>query len=121
MHPVPILKCYCYLHGENSHSDRHPDVHRLRRYRLPQLYLLTMPKDPKGRKRPADVISNAVHVMRIATGEIIEPVDHRNPAAVALGKLGGAKGAAARSKALTSARKKAIARKAALARWKKGR
>jgi hypothetical protein len=29
-----------------------------------------MPKDPKGRKRPADVIRNAVHVMRIATGEI---------------------------------------------------
>ena len=29
-----------------------------------------MPKGPKGEKRPADVISNAVHVMRIATGEI---------------------------------------------------
>ena len=29
-----------------------------------------MPKGPKGQKRPADVISNAVHVMRIATGEI---------------------------------------------------
>jgi hypothetical protein len=31
---------------------------------------VAMPKDPKGRKRPADVISNAVHVMKIATGEI---------------------------------------------------
>ena len=31
-----------------------------------------MPKTPKGAKRPADVISNAVHVMRIATGEIEE-------------------------------------------------
>ena len=31
-----------------------------------------MPKGPKGQKRPADVISNAVHVMRIATGEIAE-------------------------------------------------
>ena len=29
-----------------------------------------MPKGPKGEKRPADVIGNAVHVMRIATGEI---------------------------------------------------
>lgn len=28
-----------------------------------------MPKGPKGQKRPADVIANAVHVMRIATGE----------------------------------------------------
>ena len=31
-----------------------------------------MPKGPKGEKRPADVIGNAVHVMRIATGEIAE-------------------------------------------------
>ena len=28
-----------------------------------------MPKGPKGQKRPADVIANAVKVMRIATGE----------------------------------------------------
>ena len=28
-----------------------------------------MPKGPKGEKRPADVIGNAVKVMRIATGE----------------------------------------------------
>jgi hypothetical protein len=27
-----------------------------------------MPKGPQGQKRPADVIGNAVHVMRIATG-----------------------------------------------------
>ena len=31
-----------------------------------------MPRGPKGEKRPADVIGNAVHVMRIATGEIDE-------------------------------------------------
>ena len=31
-----------------------------------------MPKTPKGAKRPADVVSNAVHVMKIATGEIEE-------------------------------------------------
>jgi hypothetical protein len=29
-----------------------------------------MPRGPKGEKRPADVIGNAVHVMRIATGEV---------------------------------------------------
>jgi hypothetical protein len=28
-----------------------------------------MPKGPRGEKRPADVIGNAVHVMRIATGQ----------------------------------------------------
>jgi hypothetical protein len=31
-----------------------------------------MPRGPKGEKRPADVIGNAVHVMRIATGEVAE-------------------------------------------------
>jgi hypothetical protein len=29
-----------------------------------------MPRGPKGEKRPADVIGNAIHVMRIATGQI---------------------------------------------------
>ena len=28
-----------------------------------------MPTGPKGQKRPADVVSNAVHVMRVLTGE----------------------------------------------------
>jgi hypothetical protein len=36
-----------------------------------------MPKGPKGEKRPADVIANAVKVMRIATGE--EPEDYDTP------------------------------------------
>jgi len=31
-----------------------------------------MPKGPQGQKRPADVIANAVTVMRIATGEAKE-------------------------------------------------
>ena len=34
-----------------------------------------MPKGPKGEKRPADVIGNAVKVMRIATGEETEERD----------------------------------------------
>ncbi len=33
-----------------------------------------MPTGPKGEKRPADVIGNAVEVMRIATGEIEEDI-----------------------------------------------
>ena len=35
-----------------------------------------MPKGPKGQRRPADVIGNAVHVMRIATGETEERRAH---------------------------------------------
>ena len=33
-----------------------------------------MPKGPKGEKRPADVIGNAVKVMRIAVGEEADDV-----------------------------------------------
>lgn len=41
----------------------------------------------------------------------------KNPAAVALGRLGGLKGGKARAETLSAARKKSIAKKAALARW----
>lgn len=43
----------------------------------------------------------------------------KNPAAVALGKLGGAKGGKARAAALSSKKRIAIAKKAARARWSK--
>jgi hypothetical protein len=33
-----------------------------------------MAKGPQGQRRPADVIGNAVHVMRLATGEIAEDI-----------------------------------------------
>jgi len=46
------------------------------------------------------------------------PVDNRNPHAVALGKIGGKKGGRARAKALSSAKRRAIAKKAAKSRWK---
>ncbi len=47
-----------------------------------------MPKGPKGKKRPAGVIGNAVKVMRIATGEDDDavPDDGKNKAAQALEK-----------------------------------
>jgi hypothetical protein len=74
-----------------------------------------MPRTPKGHKRPADVISNAVHVMRIATGEIEELTeDGKSKAAVELGRKGGQ----ARASTMSASRRKAIARKAARARWK---
>ena len=41
----------------------------------------------------------------------------KNPAAVALGRLGGLKGGAARAKALTKKQRSDIAKKAAAKRW----
>jgi hypothetical protein len=73
-----------------------------------------MPRGPKGEKRPADVIGNAVHVMKIATGEIEEPA--RDPA-TELARKGGLKGGKARAAALTPEERKRIARKAASVRW----
>jgi len=45
----------------------------------------------------------------------------KNPAAVALGRLGGLKGGKARAKTLSAQRLKAIAQKAAKARWARAR
>ena len=72
-----------------------------------------MPRGPRGEKRPADVIGNAVKVMRIATGE---EEDERAPvanAAATLGKLGGV----ARAQNLTAEQRAEIAKKAATKRW----
>jgi hypothetical protein len=71
-----------------------------------------MPKGPRGEKRPADVIGNAVKVMRIATGEIEErlPSGHRKS-----GQAGGA----ARAGKLSAKEKSKIAKKGAAARWHK--
>jgi len=77
-----------------------------------------MPKGPKGEKRPADVIANAVKVMRIATGEIEEDIDTpekegKDPAAVSMGKRGGK----ARAESMMPERRAEIAKKAAEKRW----
>ncbi len=46
-----------------------------------------------------------------------ESPKEKNPAAVALGRLGGLKGGAARAKSLTKKRRSEIAKKAAQKRW----
>ncbi len=76
-----------------------------------------MPTGPKGEKRPADVIGNAIRVAKIATHEIKDdvPDDGKDPAAKALGKKGGA----ARAKNLSPEQRAKIAKKAAEKRWKK--
>ena len=76
-----------------------------------------MPKGPKGQRRPADVVSNAIKVARIATGEETDAVkdDGKDPAAKSLGSRGGK----ARAEALSKKERTDIAKKAAAARWKK--
>jgi hypothetical protein len=50
-----------------------------------------MPRGPKGEKRPADAIANAVMIAKIATGEIedIATEDGKNAAAGAHGRQQG--------------------------------
>jgi hypothetical protein len=67
-------------------------------------------------RRPADVIGNAVKVMRIAVGEDTDdapPDDGKNKAAQELGRLGGK----ARAEGMSAKRRKEIAQKAAKKRW----
>ncbi len=69
-------------------------------------------KGPQGQKRPADVVGNAVHIARIATGEIGETT-YKQPNKVKSGR----DGAKARSKSMTAAERSAVAKKAAVVRW----
>lgn len=70
-------------------------------------------------KRPRDPIALGKLIGDIATGQVEDQVkDTRNPAAVALGKLGGAKGGKARAEKLTPERRREIAKTAAVKRWK---
>jgi hypothetical protein len=71
---------------------------------------------------PKDFNQIAYEVVQKAIGAMPkeEPPDQsKNAAAVTLGRLGGLKGGKARAEALTPAKRKAIARKAAEVRWKR--
>lgn len=61
----------------------------------------------------------AVDVNQIAHSITEMTTKEKNPAAVALGRLGGLVGGKARAEKLTPAKRKKIAKKAAAARWKK--
>lgn len=77
-----------------------------------------MPK--RSRKAPKDINLLAAHVVEVTAGpEPPSKSKKKNPAAVALGRLGGLKGGKARAKKLTSEKKKDIAKKAAKARWER--
>jgi hypothetical protein len=71
-----------------------------------------MPKGPRGEKRPADVIGNAVKVMRIATAQEEETLPERSAAAELRSK-----GGKARAASLGKKRRSEIAKKAAAKRW----
>jgi hypothetical protein len=65
-----------------------------------------------------DLNQTAANIMRLTTGEAA-PELAKNPAAVALGRLGGLKGGKARASTLSAKKRSEIAKKAAAARWYK--
>lgn len=81
-------------------------------------------RSSKPKKMPRDVNELAKSIVDIATGQepapvADEPQPTKNPAAVALGRLGGMKGGKARAAALSKKKRSEIAQKAAAARWGK--
>lgn len=83
-----------------------------------------MPKRSSKPPRGEDANQAAFRVIQEATAddESPEPAPappEKNPAAVALGKLGGKKGGKARAEALSPEQRKEIASRAARARWEK--
>jgi hypothetical protein len=78
---------------------------------------------PRRSSTDRDFAVNALRVVEQAIGEKIDgtpledPNAGKNPAAVALGKLGGAKGGRARADKLSPMNRKAIAKQAADVRW----
>jgi len=71
-----------------------------------------MPK--RSSKKPRDVNALAASIVAEATHD---PDEGKNPAAVALGRLGGKKGGKARAAKLTPEQRREIAKLAAKARW----
>jgi hypothetical protein len=84
-----------------------------------------MPKRSSKDSGDRDFAVTAFRVVEAAIGEHMDgqPLeqvnDEKNPAAVALGRLGGIRGGKARAEKLTADERKRIAKKAAAARWKK--
>jgi hypothetical protein len=74
-------------------------------------------------KKPRDLNKLAASIVTVATDERSTDeklrADGKNPAAVALGRLGGKKGGKARAAALSPEERSAIAQTAARARWGK--
>ena len=81
-----------------------------------------MPRDPNQRaKKTLDLIIQASESSSIPNVPTKEKPDEKekNPAAVALGRLGGLKGGKVRAQRLTPEQRSESARKAVMARWVK--
>ena len=76
---------------------------------------------PNRSGKKQDINERAFSIVQQLTGEAPrpEPDREKNPAAVALGRLGGLKGGKARAENLTKNQRVAAAKKAATARWGK--
>jgi hypothetical protein len=76
-----------------------------------------MPK--RSRTGKPDINQMASNLIDAISGDLPAeaPESGKNPAAVALGRLGGLKGGKARAAKLSDRKRKAIAKKAALVRW----
>ena len=72
-----------------------------------------MPKGPRGEKRPTDSIGRAVHIAKIATGEVDGEREGVASAAARLGSLGGKR----RAENMSPGRRSEIAKAAAAKRW----
>ncbi len=75
----------------------------------------------RSRTGKPDVNQMASNLIDAISGELKpeQPERGKNPAAVALGRLGGKKGGLARAKNLSKRRRSEIAKQAAEARWQK--
>jgi hypothetical protein len=74
------------------------------------------------KKRARDANQLAWQIVQEATGQAPKPAeapDTRNPFAVGLSKLGASKGGHARAAALSPAKRRTVAKRAAAARWGK--
>jgi hypothetical protein len=76
-----------------------------------------MTPSPRKHRKNEDINEAAFRVVREATEKHDPEAAKKNPAAVALGRLGASKGGKARAAKLTAQRRKSIAKKAAQARW----
>jgi hypothetical protein len=89
--------------------------------------IMGLPMPDRSKVRPRDPNQLAFRIIQEATGQVAKydpredkPVDpSKNPHAVALGRLGGLKGGAARAVALTPHKRSQIAATAAAKRWEK--
>lgn len=66
-----------------------------------------------------DLNQIAANIVALTTGTKVKEEVAKNPAAVALGRLGGLKGGKARAASMSAAKRKEIAKKAAMKRWDK--